>query len=687
MEPKKIKSITAVIEKINKKDLMIPDFQRGFVWDAERIKKLFASVLCNNPIGTILTLNSDDSNFTCKMIGAQPRTCPIEKKEGKVDFLIDGQQRLTSLISGFTFYYHQKFLQNPKDIASEDLFKLYFLKIPAIGNNTSEDLFGIRTLSFPEKLDFTTNTIYPYIEGLYYKEIINDNSVKENVIDCNDNNIKINICNFCQSVKKDEEGNEFYHIPLQFNGPDLNKVLGVISESYAQQLGDPEKKNYWMTQMQAYLAASITSELQLSEINVDDSNKTRAIDIYNNLNQGGIELSILDLIIATVGTKSKENFYSMILDEMTKNFEYFNESLPSNIRNLLNNQPYNPVERADVINKNEIKASYISVFLDVLALLINKAGKKPFSIEVTKEDNLFKLKADDILDNYKDACVALARALFFFQTRCGIKTFDNINYKAQVTVVAYFFANIDLFKNEKMHDLFEYWYWISVFGWMHKSDQKNSILNMIPIFEEYIKTNNNVLTINDLANYKSQVFIAPFYSDQHTLTMDNIKTTGHKPPAVMTKYICQFYLAKGNGYKSFTIDTKHNKNDYDSINFLFDEPLEIHHLMPLGANKDVNSLIKNVTTKIKREDPKDPFNSPLNMLYITKYDNVRISNMNYDTYSKRPDIDQVLRIVGCPAKSKGSIKNFLDSRFSSLRADVLDRLGTLEQSLFNGVMK
>ena len=61
--------------------------------------------------------------------------------------------------------------------------------------------------------------------------------------------------------------------------------------------------------------------------------------------------------------------------------------------------------------------------------------------------------------------------------------------------------------------------------------------------------------------------------------------------------------------------------------------------------------------------------------------------MNYDTYSKSPDIDQVLRIVGCPAKSKGSIKNFLDSRFSSLRADVLDRLGTLEQSLFNGVMK
>ena len=42
----------------------------------------------------------------------------------------------------------------------------------------------------------------------------------------------------------------------------------------------------------------------------------------------------------------------------------------------------------------------------------NNTGK----IEVTKEDNLFKLKADDIINNYKDACVALARALFFFQT-------------------------------------------------------------------------------------------------------------------------------------------------------------------------------------------------------------------------------------------------------------------------------
>lgn len=685
--PKQISSIETILTKLNNGDLMLPDFQRGFVWDGEQIRKLFSSVLCRNPIGSILTLKSNDSNFSCKKIGAQPRTCYVTKKDGVVDFLIDGQQRLTSLLAGFSTYYHQAFSQNPKDIANKELLKIYFLKIPARGNIISEDFFGVRTFEFPEKLDFSTNDILPYIESKFYKEIVKNEKTKSDVINIFDSNVITKITNYCTSSIVDESGNEYYRIPLQFIKHQLSSILGVIAANYAQDTPDVPKQMDWITKMYSYLDKCINSELQLSEIEVEDSDKSRAIDIYNNLNQGGVELSVLDLIIATVGAKSDRNFYDMLLDEMTESFTYKKESLPTNIQNLLNNQTYDPVERANVICKNsgEIKSSYASVFLDVLALIINREEGFDFNISVTKETQLLKLTADQIIKHYKSACKALARALFFFQTRCGIKFFDDINYKAQLTVIAYFFSKDEYFENIKVNDLFEYWYWISIFGWMYKSNQKVEILNTIPKLQEYILSKQNITNIAFLQEYKKEVFNVKFYSNETALTMENVATTGQIPPKVMSKYICQFYLSKDSGYESFFKDSKQKKTDYDSINFLFDDKLEMHHLMPLGGDKDINALIKKITTDLKRNKPEDQFNSPLNMLYITHYDNITISNMSYDTYSKDPRIQTILNSVGCPLKADGDIQNFLKARFVSLKSDVEKRLSALEKSLVNGV--
>lgn len=73
--------------------IQLPDFQRGWVWDDEHIVGLLASISRAFPVGAIMTLQAGGD------IKFMPR--PIEGVSGISDapreFLLDGQQRLTSL--------------------------------------------------------------------------------------------------------------------------------------------------------------------------------------------------------------------------------------------------------------------------------------------------------------------------------------------------------------------------------------------------------------------------------------------------------------------------------------------------------------------------------------------------------------------------------------------------------------
>jgi hypothetical protein len=75
--------------------LQLPDFQRSWVWDEDRIKSLLASISRAFPIGALMTLNTGGP------VNLKPRTvegAPTEAKQVPPQFLLlDGQQRMTSL--------------------------------------------------------------------------------------------------------------------------------------------------------------------------------------------------------------------------------------------------------------------------------------------------------------------------------------------------------------------------------------------------------------------------------------------------------------------------------------------------------------------------------------------------------------------------------------------------------------
>jgi hypothetical protein len=73
--------------------LQLPDFQRGWVWDQDRIIDLLASISEGFPVGALMTLDaSGEVAFAVRSVeGAPPASKPLEA------YLLDGQQRMTSL--------------------------------------------------------------------------------------------------------------------------------------------------------------------------------------------------------------------------------------------------------------------------------------------------------------------------------------------------------------------------------------------------------------------------------------------------------------------------------------------------------------------------------------------------------------------------------------------------------------
>ncbi len=75
--------------------IQLPDFQRSWVWDEDRIKSLIASISRAFPVGALMTLETGGPvNFKPRTVEGAP---PEAKLTSPQSLLLDGQQRMTSL--------------------------------------------------------------------------------------------------------------------------------------------------------------------------------------------------------------------------------------------------------------------------------------------------------------------------------------------------------------------------------------------------------------------------------------------------------------------------------------------------------------------------------------------------------------------------------------------------------------
>lgn len=76
-------------------EIQLPDFQRGYKWEDERIRQLLVTVLRTHPMGAVMLLKTGNAQVRFKPRAIEGVALP-PGTEAKF-LLLDGQQRLTSL--------------------------------------------------------------------------------------------------------------------------------------------------------------------------------------------------------------------------------------------------------------------------------------------------------------------------------------------------------------------------------------------------------------------------------------------------------------------------------------------------------------------------------------------------------------------------------------------------------------
>ena len=106
--------IRKIIDKIGSGEIRIPSFQRGFVWEPDAVAFLMDSLFKGYPIGAVLLWRTKEQLVNERQLGCF--TLPNPAKDYPVDYVLDGQQRLTSIFSVFQTELSPEDNPNWKDI-------------------------------------------------------------------------------------------------------------------------------------------------------------------------------------------------------------------------------------------------------------------------------------------------------------------------------------------------------------------------------------------------------------------------------------------------------------------------------------------------------------------------------------------------------------------------------------------
>ena len=255
--------IPEVLQNIENNEYILPDIQRSFVWDTERIEKLFDSILRGYPIGSFLfwkiSEKTKKEHFFYEFIkhhyqGRYGENKRIEKNREQTTAVLDGQQRLTALYIGLkgSFFMKKPYLPRHKDTSYEK-FELY---INLYQENKDEEKPTYYQFSFlSENDEKKDNGCWFRVSDILIRNIATEIHIAKKYQEISDL--------LKQASEKKKQG--------EFANETFNLLLEKIKNSKI--INYYEAKNY----------------------NIDE-----VLDIFVRTNSGGVILSKSELLLSTV---------------------------------------------------------------------------------------------------------------------------------------------------------------------------------------------------------------------------------------------------------------------------------------------------------------------------------------------------------------------------------------------------
>jgi hypothetical protein len=243
--------LSDLLSDVHKGNIQLPDFQRGWVWDEERIQKLLVSVIKKFPIGAIMMLNAGGENAKYYSVTLEnvPKTGSTPKR-----LLLDGQQRLTSLYQTLK----SNGAVNTTDTRKKELKRHYYINIlEMIKNDIDED--NVVIIANEKKKSKKTGTVEAY-----------DYTTIEN--ECN---------------------NDVFPVNLALDVTAMNSW----GQTYTKQFSDPSKSQIWN---QFFSKMLEIGSYNIPVISLTEENKKEAVcSVFENVNTGGVPLNVFELLTAT----------------------------------------------------------------------------------------------------------------------------------------------------------------------------------------------------------------------------------------------------------------------------------------------------------------------------------------------------------------------------------------------------
>ena len=251
-------NLSQLLAEVKSGSMQLPEFQRDWTWDDNRIKGIIASLSQGYPMGAIMRLQygNPDIRFKYRTITGVPAADVTPEH-----LILDGQQRLTSIF--------QATLSNEPVITKTDKGKIikrfYYLSMDKCLDEEEDRLEAV--LSIAE-----------------------DRKIKENF----DRDIKLDL-----STRALEYEHKMFPVNIVF---DSNAVMDWFM-GYMTFYGMKPEAMEEFKRFQSDILNTI-SGYKLPVITLDKSTPREAVcKVFENVNTGGVPLTVFELVTATYATR------------------------------------------------------------------------------------------------------------------------------------------------------------------------------------------------------------------------------------------------------------------------------------------------------------------------------------------------------------------------------------------------
>ena len=251
-------NLSQLLDEVNSGKTQLPEFQRDWTWDDNRIRGIIASLSQGYPMGAIMRLQygNPDIKFKYRTIKG------VGQRDLTPDFLVlDGQQRLTSI-------YQSTYSQNPvatKTDKGKEIERYYYLSMEKCMDE-NEDRYDA-VLPVPA-----------------------DRKIKENF----DRDVKLDL-----SDRQKEYEHKMFPVNIVFDSNTLMKWQFGYMMYYTGQ-ADALKL---LEDFQSEVINTIVS-YKLPVITLDKTTPREAVcKVFENVNTGGVPLTVFELVTATYATQ------------------------------------------------------------------------------------------------------------------------------------------------------------------------------------------------------------------------------------------------------------------------------------------------------------------------------------------------------------------------------------------------